>query len=461
MEISNIKRSAHFLSEKPIKVNLFDRPRLVCDVICLEVDQEDVRQTHAASDALYLVVEGKGKLKSGSHVDDLEEQDVFVVPPGIDYAISNPGPDRLTVMALVSPKPSRVSEVKMPAAGRRRERPEGERPEGERPESARSEGVRAHGSDRDRERLPASGGRERSREDRRPSFRRGGDADFRQPRDSRQGAETRSRSPRPPSRDRAPAGDSKAESAARDFRRAPNVRTSDGKPSWSGSRDRRGSGSPDSRDSGQSPRRSGPPARPSAPRTDGPAAGRDSGFGRNRKGPAGVSSDSSEGRPANPRGPRPGAGAGRGTNFRGQQPERTVRGRPATADREDGPRRNDPRAQGREGPSRRSEATSGGEPPFERGRQRTGSPANVGGKGRGKPGSPDGVSRPVSRGASKAGAQWQKRSSPSPGAAKPAEDRGPEQHGSKAKGSGVSRRSGGPPGRPGSGRSGPKTSTRR
>ncbi len=465
MEISNIKRSARFLSEKPIKVNLFDRPRLVCEIVCLEADQEDARQTHDASDALYLVVEGKGKLKSGSNVDDLEEQDVFVIPPGIDYTIENPGPNRLTVLALVTPKPSRVSEVKMPVAGRRRERPEGERPEGEHQESDGREGERSHGSDRDRGRTPANGSRERGREDRRPKFRPDRDSGVRQRRDSRPPAETRSRSPRPPSRDRSPASDSQEKPAARDFRRASSARTDDGRPSWSGGRGRRGDGPSDSRDSSQSPRRSSPPARRSAPRTAAPEVGRASGFGRSRKRPAGVSSDSIEARSANPRGPRLGAVAGRGTDSRGHQPDRTARGRPAAGKREDGPRKNDFPGQGREGPRRRAEVTGAGEPPFERGRQRTGGPANAGGKGRDKPSSSGGTPRQGTRGANKAGAQGQKRSSPSRDAAKPGEDRGreakaPGQRGPKARGSGVSRRPGGPPGRPGSGRSGPKTSTR-
>jgi Cupin domain len=120
MDLVNISRSRRFLRERPIRVNLFDRPRLVCDLLCLEAEQTEKRRGLATSDSLYVVMEGKARLTTGLQVEELEEQDAALVPPGVDHTIENTGPGRLTVMALVTPKPSRAAEVRMPAEGRPR-----------------------------------------------------------------------------------------------------------------------------------------------------------------------------------------------------------------------------------------------------------------------------------------------------------------------------------------------------
>ena len=120
MDLVNISRSRRFLRERPIRVNLFDRPRMVCDLLCLETDQTEKRRGLATSDSLYVVMEGKARLTTGPQVEELEEQDAALVPPGVDHTIENLGPGRLTLMALVTPKPSRAGEVRMPAEGRPR-----------------------------------------------------------------------------------------------------------------------------------------------------------------------------------------------------------------------------------------------------------------------------------------------------------------------------------------------------
>ncbi len=117
MDLVNIGRSRRFLRERPIRVNLFDRPRLVCDLICLETEQTEKRRGLTTSDSLYIVIEGKARLESGLQIEELEEQDVALIPPGVDHTIENVGPGRLTVMALTTPKPSRAGEVKMPVQG--------------------------------------------------------------------------------------------------------------------------------------------------------------------------------------------------------------------------------------------------------------------------------------------------------------------------------------------------------
>ncbi len=110
MDVVNLSRSRRFLRERPIRVNLFDRPRLVCDLICLESEQTEERAASAASDSLYLVVEGQARLRAGPQVEELQEMDVVLVPPGVEHTIENTGAGRLTIMASLTPKPTRASE---------------------------------------------------------------------------------------------------------------------------------------------------------------------------------------------------------------------------------------------------------------------------------------------------------------------------------------------------------------
>jgi len=117
MDLVNIGRSRRFLRERPIRVSLFDRPRLVCDLICLETEQTEKRRGLDTSDSLYVVIEGNARLRSGQQIEELEAQDAALIPPGVDHTIENLGPGRLTVMVVVTPKPSRAGEVRMPAQG--------------------------------------------------------------------------------------------------------------------------------------------------------------------------------------------------------------------------------------------------------------------------------------------------------------------------------------------------------
>lgn len=122
MDLVNIGRSRRFLRERPIRVNLFDRPRLVCDLICLEAEQTEKRRGLTTSDTLYLVIEGLARIQTGPQIEEMVEQDAALIPPGVDHTIENIGPGRLTVMVLVTPKPSRAGEVRMPVEGQPRRR---------------------------------------------------------------------------------------------------------------------------------------------------------------------------------------------------------------------------------------------------------------------------------------------------------------------------------------------------
>jgi mannose-6-phosphate isomerase-like protein (cupin superfamily) len=130
MDVVNLGRSRRFLRERPIRVTLFDRARLICDLICLEAEQRENRRTLDASDSLYVVLEGKAHIRAGAQTEELEEQDAVLVPPGVEHLIENRGGGRLTVLAMITPKPTRATEVRMPAMSRPQTRARAPRPPG-------------------------------------------------------------------------------------------------------------------------------------------------------------------------------------------------------------------------------------------------------------------------------------------------------------------------------------------
>ncbi len=286
MEIVNIAEARRFSRDRPTRVAIFDRPRLVCDLVCLEPGQQEARQQHSSSDELYLVVEGKAQVRVGAQPGVLEPNDVLLVPPGVDHTISNPGPGRLVLMVMIAPKPGRTSEVKLPAPpefpvregapgrDRREQRPfrEGAARRDRREERPAREAVPGRGRREERPGREGAGGRER--EERPARF------DSRPP---RSGPGTRPRSsapragggrPRPQGRRGAQDEPAATESARAPRGRRPATGGRSGAPRSSGERPappgkrqspfrnaRRGPGGPPGR---RGPGRSGP--RPSRPR---------------------------------------------------------------------------------------------------------------------------------------------------------------------------------------------------
>src|SRR4051794_2173299 len=128
MEVFRIADSRRFSPERATRVSLFDRPRLVTEIVCLEPDQELQLRENSVSDELYFVVEGHAAVRVGMQAAELDAQEGILVPPGVKHSISNPGPGRLTVLVLVAPKPTRSAEVYAPALDRGRGRSFGRPP---------------------------------------------------------------------------------------------------------------------------------------------------------------------------------------------------------------------------------------------------------------------------------------------------------------------------------------------
>lgn len=95
-----------FSAEKMKKVGLVDTPSLFCDVYCFEPGQEQAGHRHAVGDKLYYVLAGHGRVRVGDDERDVRAGDLVCAPAGDEHAVRNPGPERLTLLVVMAPKPS-------------------------------------------------------------------------------------------------------------------------------------------------------------------------------------------------------------------------------------------------------------------------------------------------------------------------------------------------------------------
>lgn len=94
-----------FAADKMKKVNLFDTERMFCDVYCFEPGQEQTAHAHKGSDKVYYVLQGTGQIRVGTETRSLASGGIALAPAGAEHGVRNPGPDRLTLLVFMSPKP--------------------------------------------------------------------------------------------------------------------------------------------------------------------------------------------------------------------------------------------------------------------------------------------------------------------------------------------------------------------
>jgi mannose-6-phosphate isomerase-like protein (cupin superfamily) len=105
MNIVNWTGKLAFSAEKMQKVNLFDTSRFFCDVYCFEPGQSQKPHAHAGSDKVYMVLQGKARVRVGDEEADLSPNEAVLAPAGPDHGVTNPGPDRLVLLVFMAPKP--------------------------------------------------------------------------------------------------------------------------------------------------------------------------------------------------------------------------------------------------------------------------------------------------------------------------------------------------------------------
>jgi mannose-6-phosphate isomerase-like protein (cupin superfamily) len=97
--------AARFSPDKMRKVNVFDTPRMFCDLYCFEPGQAQTPHRHAGADKVYVVLSGSGHFRIGAEERHAGPGVAVLAPADAEHGVSNPGPQRLEVLVFMAPKP--------------------------------------------------------------------------------------------------------------------------------------------------------------------------------------------------------------------------------------------------------------------------------------------------------------------------------------------------------------------
>lgn len=107
MFFKRLTSQAVFTPDKMGKTTIVQGDDLFAGLNCFEPGQEHAPHSHDGQDKLYLVLEGRGIVMVGDHVEALGSGDAAFAPGGVMHSVQNPGPGRLIVMTILAPPPKR------------------------------------------------------------------------------------------------------------------------------------------------------------------------------------------------------------------------------------------------------------------------------------------------------------------------------------------------------------------
>jgi quercetin dioxygenase-like cupin family protein len=94
-----------FRTEKMARTNLFETPRMFCDVYCLEPGQEQAPHTHAGEDKVYHVMEGEALFRVGEEEQSLGPGWTVFCPAGEPHGVRNASDAPLRLLVFMAPHP--------------------------------------------------------------------------------------------------------------------------------------------------------------------------------------------------------------------------------------------------------------------------------------------------------------------------------------------------------------------
>lgn len=104
--MSNFTRYQDHLGSRPgkfYKATLFQSPRLMLGLNCLEPGQAQAIHDHADQDKFYLVMEGEGEFVVGEETQTAVAGGVVWAPAGVPHGVRNAGVVRLVIVMGIAP----------------------------------------------------------------------------------------------------------------------------------------------------------------------------------------------------------------------------------------------------------------------------------------------------------------------------------------------------------------------
>lgn len=101
-------RAARFDERRMAKVNLYESPRLFCDVYCLLPGQEQRAHAHADNDKIYHALTGTCRVQIGGETRDLAPGETAIAPAGAIHGVVNASQGPATLLVVMAPSPNRA-----------------------------------------------------------------------------------------------------------------------------------------------------------------------------------------------------------------------------------------------------------------------------------------------------------------------------------------------------------------
>ena len=89
--------------DKMYKATMFESPRLLLGLNCLEPGQSDRAHTHDGQDKFYFVLEGEGEFEVGGETVKAGAGHAVVASAGVTHGVANKGSQRLVILMGLTP----------------------------------------------------------------------------------------------------------------------------------------------------------------------------------------------------------------------------------------------------------------------------------------------------------------------------------------------------------------------
>ena len=91
--------------ERFYKTTLFQSPRMLVGLDCLEPGQSEPPHRHAGRDKLFFVVEGSARFTVGDETTEAAEGTAVWAPADVAHGVVNTGAGRLVMLIAMAPEP--------------------------------------------------------------------------------------------------------------------------------------------------------------------------------------------------------------------------------------------------------------------------------------------------------------------------------------------------------------------
>ena len=100
-----VAEHARFSADRMAKVALGATDRALLALHCVAPGQSQKAHTHDDQDKIYVVLEGRGRVRVGDAEDTLGPGEAVIAPAGVEHGLVNDGPASLLMLVVVTPPP--------------------------------------------------------------------------------------------------------------------------------------------------------------------------------------------------------------------------------------------------------------------------------------------------------------------------------------------------------------------